>query len=396
MNKDQIIQICTNSILYRGYDIRKYTKKFQSKFWGYHCMISAIYDCNKSLILDLILNHNININNTPNNYMCILKDAFGALKSTYRILPQAIDIIHILLEHVEDINMDDSIGTTVLSHLIKVNDYNIIRQLIHLLWQYGLDINIRDDHGRTILMNLCIQKATHETNELFEILITRYGASVHIVDNYGYSLLRYAIMAYDAEFGDQILQLLLQKYNVSVDVVDSGNGLYPLWNFYASPFKKKSIPFEIHSLLWSPQNISNHDNYYGKNAIQHLCRQLYHNRNRTNHLYDYLTDVLSRFRDINILYDAITYKSGSKYDPSVFEYITTYGSQEHKDLLQIIYCKHKRAPLLIYIDAIKKSDNALSPHCNKIQLLFHKMGIKFGMYYIPRQILKNMGKLDIE
>jgi hypothetical protein len=59
------VQICRDLILRRGCDIQEYNKKFRSEFWGYYCMIIAVYDWNKSLILDLLLNHNININNRP-------------------------------------------------------------------------------------------------------------------------------------------------------------------------------------------------------------------------------------------------------------------------------------------------------------------------------------------
>jgi len=188
-------------------------------------------------------------------------------------------------------------------------------------------------------------------------------------------------MSYYPDFGDQIIRLLLQKYHVDINVLDKHH-IYPLFYLYSSPSRYR--PFELHSLLWSPQSINDHNNLYSMNAIQKLCKRLY--SDKSLYLYNYLTEILSSFMDINTLYSALIHTAYS-YELSAFQYINQSGSQEHKDLLKIIYYKVKRSPLLIYVNIIK---NKMSlPHRNKIQLLLHKMRIMHN--YGLRGVLSNIG-----
>lgn len=108
----------------------------------------------------------------------------------------------------------------------------------------------------------------------------------------------------------------------------------------------------------------------------------------------FLTQLLSTFTDIDVLYNALMHKTENHI--SAFEQIAKYGTLEHKDLAQIICCKVERRELVTYMSNIKKNIAPL-PHNynNVIKYCFYKMAQKSGIYLL-RNTVNKLGKAAIK
>ena len=174
---------------------------------------------------------------------------------------------------------------------------------------------------------------------------------------------------------NKLIKLLIQN-GANINAI-SNNGITPLRALY---YYDREVSPEVHKLLWSSEIFTT---IYNKtNTIQLLCSKLQFPQSDISILF--LNHILSKFKDIYILYNALMYKSQYKY--SGYEYINKYGNCECKNLTQILINKVKRIQFLMYISAIKK--NKSKPN-NTIQLCLMAMNIKFKNY-LGKQVVNKI------
>ena len=395
ISKEEIIDICREHLAMNAITADQYMFALTDENWKYICLKIAVSSWDKVLILNLLVHHKVSITNISND-INILNYAFSLINGT-NIDINKLEIIRLLLDHgatFEEQSMSTHNRTALMDmahRLSRVDNYDLFVELIRILDEYRqLHINSLDSNGQTFLMHLCQEQSFYNIKIPFiKLLIDIYGANPFIVDNNGYNALMLALIPrrittrMDRSIllnnRDQLMQLFIGM-GVDINIVNN-NGMNALFLLYSH---RQTVSPEIHSLLCTSQSINNIDTIYNMNALQYLTFQvqIYNPYNRQQQLY--LTQILSTFRDIGALYNALMYKYIGQR--SAFEYIFQCGISGHKNLAQIICCKVKRQEFLTYISATKK--NKSKPN-NKIQLCFMAMNATFKNY-LGKQIANKL------
>ena len=155
MDKDKIIEYCQKTLLEKELNVNYYMCGLNHANWKYVCMQIAIFIKDKLLILDLILNHKINI-----NAKYIINDSelyiFNyAINCIFIDDKKTIEIIQLLLDHGIDVNTVYKNKTILMQIMAKIDNYELITELLDILYQYRLNINATDQNGVTAFMFLC-------------------------------------------------------------------------------------------------------------------------------------------------------------------------------------------------------------------------------------------------
>ena len=398
MDKDEIIYLCTQHLQIKQISADQYMSKLTLDTWGYICLKIAVMVWDKAIILNLLKYHGVRITNIQRD-INIFNYAISLINGT-NINSQKLEIIRLLLEYgATPLDPCACVNNRTLLmdmsyRLSRIDNYEAFVELISILDEYKLlNINSTDSNGQTALMYLCRETSFYNIKiQFIKLLIDKYQADVFIRDNNGNNALMNSIMPYITtiiprdtllENRNQLIRLFMES-RVDINIVNN-NGMNLLYLLY---HHRQKVSPEIHLLLCTPHSINSIDNgCYNMNALQYLCAILHLKQPQ---LQLYLTQILSKFSDIDALYNALMHKSRDQR--SAFEYITQYGSQEHKDLAQIICCKVERRELLTYISATKKIDKNSLNCSNIIQLCLFKMGIIPYGTYLLRGVGNKLGK----
>lgn len=389
MSREEIIDLCCKHLAIQKILSVKYMHNLTPENWGYICLKIGVMGWDKVIILNLLVHHRVSIANRSND-INILNYAFSLINGG-NINIEKLEIIRLLLKYGAN-SLEPRVDNRTLLmdmayRLSKIDNYELFVELIRILDEYDqLNINSTDLNGRTLLMYLCRESSFYNIKiQFIKLLIDKHQADIFIRDNNGNNALMNSIIPYITtiiprtillENRNQLIQLFIER-GVDINLVNN-NGMNLLFLLY---HHRQQVSSEIHLLLCTSYSINSIDNGYSMNAIQYLCAILHLKHPQ---LQLYLTQILSRFSDIDALYNALIYKSSDQR--SAFEYITQYGTQEHKDLAQIICCKVERRELLTYISAIKKIHK-----CNIIQLCLYKMSKSSGTHLL-RGLGDKLGK----
>ena len=346
--------------------LKSHLNSDHEKWWD-ACMIVSLYYCKINLIIHLLQNFSFNINtvlfntkiSTPLMYAC----KFLKKNTVDKQFDKQFKIIKLLIENGANINIKDN-GCTLLMYIFIKSDCTYAQkiQLLDLFIAHGANIDDRGVYNKTLLMFICQQKYTTDQNrsDCVEYLIDKYGANPNLFDRYKNTVLMCLIQLYGyynyshtddryyvAEYYNNMVELLIIKYKVDVNAINIGDNFNALTMVYQTNLL---LSTDIHLLLCTPQNIS-HIGQYKINSLQYLCKRISTN-SRYPHLKRYLTDILSNFKHIDLLYDVLT--SQLHHKMPALEFINNSKIEEHQFLAQQLICKVKRKELLTFNYAVQK------------------------------------------
>jgi len=365
-----------------------------SEEWWSACMVVALFYSKINLIKHLLQDFSFGINtvlfntesfNTVSFNTVVFKTDLTPLMYACKFLKKntvdkqfdkQFEIIKLLLENGANICTQDN-GLPLFVNIFVQSDYTHWQkiQLLDLFMAHGADIDDRGFYDKTLLMIICNKRYnTYQKYECVKYLIDQCGANPNLFDMYKNTVLMGLIQSYgdyhtDARYDaieqhyNNMIELLI-KYKVDVNAINIGkkfNALIMLYNI------NLLISTDLHLLLCTPQNIS-HTSSHRMNTMQYLCERMSTNNSRQLHLNRYLTDILSNFKPIDVLYDVLTSRTHHKIP--ALESIMLSKIKEHKILAQQLVCKVKRKELLTFNHAMYKITGKNNLMGNKIKLLW--------------------------
>jgi ankyrin repeat protein len=360
------------------------------------CMIVAIFNYNIEIIQDLIqfdkyqvfINKNLFNKKTP----LIFAFEYYHIKyyGIYNDISHSIynDISHSIYNDISHKIIDLLIQNGAKISIDKIFDLDITyekkRKCLQIMIKHGKDINETDINGNSFLMNLLYYYHTYKSKlpiiTLLEDLIEIYGANPNLSNNKGDTLL---MIALKKDCHHDIIELLLIKYKVDVNVLSICKNFNALTILY----KQCNILLstDLHLLLCTEHNIFHigiiYSNGMVMNTMQYLCQQMfdciqyftYYMPSRHRYLKRYITDILSNFKPIDVLYDVLTSQTIHIHLKPAIEFIIDSKIEEHKILAQQLVCKIKRKELLTFNNAIKQQ---MKPQITSKTQLFLKCSSK--------------------
>lgn len=259
IDRDQIIQYCCKALLDKGLNANQYMGALTLINCKYTCIKIAVLARNKSLILQLLVHHKVDIKNTSNGDMPIFSYLFSLLNGS-NINTQIIEIIELLLEHGADIHTRIGNRTLLMDmayRLTKIDNYESVTKLLQILCEGGLDINAIDKYGYTALIYLCRESSFYNKKIEFIQLLINYGADIFIRDDCNRDALMHVLInAFSTETQTVIpysiiianrnglLELLIQN-GADINAQDY-TGKTPLYMLH---FLRRGVSFEVHTLL---------------------------------------------------------------------------------------------------------------------------------------------------
>lgn len=159
----------------------KNNAKFDIKNKRYKDFFLSCVKNNKTELIRLFLEHNVNVNEKNEDGDTALCIACKQGLSDYEF----VYTIRLLLENGANINVKDSNGETPLMISTKYKDSDIMKLFV----QKGADVNVKDSNGETAIIK-AVKNANNYTVAMSSILIEN-GANLKIKDNSGKTVFDY-------------------------------------------------------------------------------------------------------------------------------------------------------------------------------------------------------------
>ncbi|AEX62044.1 putative ankyrin repeat protein [Megavirus vitis] len=138
----------------------------------------SVYNCNKSIIYDLIeslINQGANVNQPNAQKLTPLLTI-----ATKRTNPVYLSVVKLLLKRGANINAVDMYGNSALMLACSQNDV----ELAELLIRSGIDVNIKSNCNMTALISAAYNSGHNNNIDLIKLLL-EHGADVNFINIYG-------------------------------------------------------------------------------------------------------------------------------------------------------------------------------------------------------------------
>ena len=126
------------------------------------------------------------------------------------------ETIRILLRHNENINFQNTFGTTALMYAARYSETRCNVNIIKLLLDHNANVNIKNISGTTALLYASMELGRNSNENAVKLLL-EYNADVNIQDNAGYTALHYYISYVPDSSSYDALKMML-SYNVDIGI----------------------------------------------------------------------------------------------------------------------------------------------------------------------------------